>query len=65
MLAETGEPRAESILVGILGVGQSTQREFKVLIPHPRLFVKLSWRTETGEEFSYVQGQVYPANPVA
>jgi hypothetical protein len=63
MVAETGEPCAESVLVGTLEAGQSTQREFQVMTPHPRLFAKLSWRDPSGEEFSYVQGQVFQAAP--
>jgi hypothetical protein len=65
MVAETGEPCAESVLVGDLAADERTQREFQVMTPHPRLFVKLAWRAESGEEFSYIQGQVYPANAVA
>ena len=65
MVAETGEPCANSVLVGTLGADERTQREFQVLTPHPKLFVKLQWRDEAGEEFSYIQGAVFPANPVA
>jgi DNA-directed RNA polymerase specialized sigma24 family protein len=36
MVAETGEPSAESVLVGTLEAEQSTQREFQVMTPHPR-----------------------------
>jgi hypothetical protein len=64
MVAETGEPCANSELVGDLEVSQSTQREFQVMCPHPRLYCRLSWRDETGEEFSYKTSQVFPANPV-
>lgn len=64
MVAETGEPRADSVLVGTLEPEQSTQREFQVMTPHPRLFVKLSWRVPSGEEFSYIQGQVFAADPL-
>jgi hypothetical protein len=63
MVAETGEACAESVLVGTLEAAQSVQREFQVMTPHPRLFVKLSWRDQSGEEFSYVQGQVFAADP--
>lgn len=63
MVAETSEPRANSVLVGTLEAGQSVQREFEVMTPHPRLFVKLSWRDPSGEAFSYIQGLVYPADP--
>jgi hypothetical protein len=58
IVAETGEACAESVLVGTLKAEQSVQREFQVMTPHPRLFVKLSWRDPSGEEFGYVQGQV-------
>jgi hypothetical protein len=34
------------------------------MTPHPRLFVKLSWRDPSGEEFSHVQGQVFAADPL-
>jgi hypothetical protein len=64
MVAETGEACAESVLVGTLEAEQSVQREFQVMTPHPRLFVKLSWRDPSGEEFSHVQGQVFAADPL-
>jgi hypothetical protein len=65
MVAETGEPCAESVLVGDLAAEERTQREFQVMTPHPRLFVKPAWRAESGEEFSHIQRQVYPAKTVA
>jgi hypothetical protein len=65
MVAETGEPLADAVEVGKLAAGASTQREFKVERPHPRLFCMLSWRNESGEEFGYRTGQVFPANPIA
>jgi hypothetical protein len=65
MVAETGEPRAEAVEVGDLAADGRTQREFMVMCPHPRLYVLLRWQTESGEEFSYKTGQVYPADPVA
>src|SRR5438105_1602853 len=65
MVAETGQPLADAIEVGDLAAGASTQREFTVECPHPRLFCLLSWRNGAGDEFSYRVGQVFPANPIA
>jgi hypothetical protein len=64
MVAETGEPCAESVLVGDLDAGESRQREFQVLCPHPRLYALVRWHDASGEEFSSKTGQVFPANPV-
>lgn len=61
MVAETGEAEADAVLVGTLDADQSVQREFQVESPHPRLFVRLSWRIPSGQEFSYMTGQVYSA----
>ena len=63
MVAETGEPRAESVLVGDLDASESRQREFQVMCPHPSLYCLLKWHDDSGKEFSYTTGQVFPANP--
>jgi hypothetical protein len=62
MVAETGEPQGNSVPIGTLEADQTAQREFIVESPHPRLFVKLSWRDPSGEEFSDITGQVYSAD---
>jgi hypothetical protein len=65
IVAETGQPLADAVEAGDLAAGASTQREFTVECPHPRLFCVLTWRNESGEELRYQTGQIFPANPVA
>jgi hypothetical protein len=62
MVSETGEGQADPVELGTLEPEQRVQREFTVTSPHPRLFVRLAWRIQSGEEFGYITGQVYSAD---
>jgi len=62
IVAETEEALADAVEVGDLAAGASTQREFTVACPHPRLYCRLTWRSG-GEAFDCISNQIFPANP--